>query len=124
MLFDAQAQRLSKQHNFTGDRATPQHCTEVGNYLDEKTPGRWMRRGGPISMPAYSPDLTPCDYFFVGCIEDKAYLDPPHNLRDLTNNIRREIQNISVKTLSNVYANMKTRLNLIFSEKGDASSIL
>ena len=43
------------------------------NKLDEKLPGRWIGRRGPIEWPARSPDLTPLDFFFWGFIKDKVY---------------------------------------------------
>ncbi|EZA60089.1 hypothetical protein X777_13914, partial [Ooceraea biroi] len=33
------------------------------NILNESFPDRWTGRGGRISWPARSPDLTPLDFF-------------------------------------------------------------
>ena len=49
--------------SFQQDGVPPEYADEVREYLDRKLPGRWMARGGPISLPARSPDLTPCDYY-------------------------------------------------------------
>lgn len=37
----------------------------VRQYLDLKRSCRWIRKGGPISWLARSPDLTWCDIFCV-----------------------------------------------------------
>lgn len=51
-------------------------------------------------------------------MKDKVYRDRPNHPQDLENNIRREIQGISVVNLPEVYANMKSRLNFATSENG------
>lgn len=55
-------QRMWLQHD-----GAPSHSTlENRNYLNDFFPNRWIGRGGPINWPARSPDLTKCDFFFVG----------------------------------------------------------
>lgn len=36
----------------------------VGQFLNETFPNRWIGKGGEISGPALSSDLTPIDFFF------------------------------------------------------------
>ena len=55
---------------FQKDCATPDYADNLREHLDRKLPGWWMGRSGPISWPARSPDLTPCDYYLLGHIKD------------------------------------------------------
>jgi hypothetical protein len=36
------------------------------NWLDANLENRWIGRNGPVLWPARSPDLNPCDFFFMG----------------------------------------------------------
>ncbi len=62
---------------FQQDFALPHYYIEVRDYLNRKLLNQWMGRGGPISWPSRSPDLTPCDYFLWGYIKDKVYQELP-----------------------------------------------
>jgi len=48
---------------FQQDGAPPHNARCVRRTLNEKFSRRWIGRGGPLSWPARSPDLTPLDYF-------------------------------------------------------------
>ena len=51
----------------------PVHSTRiVRDWLDQRFPGRWIGRGGPVSWPLRSPDLNPLDFFLWGHV--KAYV--------------------------------------------------
>jgi hypothetical protein len=41
--------------------------------LNVNFPGWRIRRGGPISWPPRSPDLTPLDFFLWGYAKDQVY---------------------------------------------------
>ncbi len=45
----------------------------VRAWLDEKFPGRWIGRRGPIEWPTRSPDLSPCDFFLWGYLKNIVY---------------------------------------------------
>ncbi|EZA62612.1 hypothetical protein X777_10243, partial [Ooceraea biroi] len=47
------------------------------NILNESFPDRWIGRGGRISWPARSPDLTPLDFFLWGHLKNEVYRDIP-----------------------------------------------
>jgi len=54
-------------------------------YLIVSFPNRWLGRGGPISWPPRSPDLTPLDFFLWGHIKTLVYetkVDSRAALRD------------------------------------------
>lgn len=63
----------------------PAHFSQlVRNWLNEKFPGRWMGRGGPINWPARSPDLNPLDYYLWGNMCNIIYateIDSPEELQ-------------------------------------------
>ncbi len=40
--------------------------------MDRNLSNRWIGRCGPISWPARSPDLTPCDNSLRGYIKEKV----------------------------------------------------
>jgi len=51
----------------------PAHSTLlVRQWLSDQFGERWMGRFGPVNFPARSPDLTPLDFFFVGCFKAKS----------------------------------------------------
>jgi hypothetical protein len=51
---------------FQQDRAPPHFHKEVTDFVNHKFPEKWIGRGGPISWPPRSPDLTPLDFFIFG----------------------------------------------------------
>ena len=77
-----------------------------------------MGRGGPIKWPSSSPDLTPCDYFLLGCIKDKLSGDLLRTMVELKTNIHRPILTIDQETSKNVFKNMKTWLNVFVRDQG------
>lgn len=105
---------------FQQDGAPPHFAIEVRQYLDRKLPEHWMGRGGSISWPAYSPDLTPCDYFLWGYIKDIVYRNPPRTISELKTKIGQAIRSINEDMLHRVFENMKTRLNFVIRERGGA----
>ena len=54
---------------FQQDRAPPYWSFIVRDFLNDQFPERWIGRGGPISWPPRSPDLTPLDFFFWGYVK-------------------------------------------------------
>lgn len=57
---------------FQQDGAPPHYGCNVRTWLDKRFPGRWMGRCGPIEWPAWSPDLSPTDFFLWGVLKDKV----------------------------------------------------
>jgi hypothetical protein len=55
--------------------------------------------------PARSPDLSPYDFFFWGCLKDKAYNITTRTEEELKENIRRKIAIIPSEQLQRVYQN-------------------
>lgn len=61
--------RMYYQH----DGAPAHFAREVKQHLDEMFPERWIGRGGPISWPPRSPDLTPLDFCLWGWFKTEVY---------------------------------------------------
>lgn len=57
------------------DGAPPHFRREVREFLDNAFPNRWIGRSGPVAWPPRSPDLNPCDFFFVGLYENLSFQD-------------------------------------------------
>ena len=104
---------------FQQDGAPP-HCSEQSiAYLRQYFPGdRLISRRMANPWPAYSPDLSPPDYFLWGYLKDRVYKNNPRTIKDLKNNIRKEIRQISPETLGRVMANFARRLNNVFETRG------
>jgi hypothetical protein len=58
---------------FQQDGAPPHWNTIVRDALEKHYPGRWIGRGGPISWPSRSPDISPLDFFLWGYVKDIVY---------------------------------------------------
>lgn len=54
---------------FQHDGAPPHASRQTQEWLNRRFPMQWIGRGGAVSWPARSPDLTPLDFFFVGLCE-------------------------------------------------------
>jgi hypothetical protein len=47
--------------------AAPAHFSLIAlRYLNLKSPGRWIGRGGPVAWPPQSPGLNPLDFYLWG----------------------------------------------------------
>ena len=54
------------------DRAPPHFAKEVTEFLNEHSEGRWTGRNGPVTWPAWSPNLNPLDFFLWGCMKSRV----------------------------------------------------
>ncbi|XP_066585439.1 uncharacterized protein [Prorops nasuta] len=61
---------VRKNMIFQHDGAPAHFHRNTRTTLDAQFPDRWMGRGGPITWPARSPDLTPLDFFLWGHIKN------------------------------------------------------
>lgn len=69
----------------------PAHFSRpVREHLNQIFQNRWIGRGGPVSWPARSPDLTPLDFFVWGYMKNLIYVENPQEIQseqDLRNRI-------------------------------------
>jgi hypothetical protein len=88
---------------FQQDGAPPHFGAIVRTALDERFPGRWIGRGGPINWPPRSPDSTPLDFFFWGYIKDIVYSEMVEALPDFHRRITAAIAAVPMDVLSRVW---------------------
>lgn len=103
---------------FQQDGAPPHFALPVRQYLDRKVPNRWIGRAGPVSWPARSPDLTPCDFFLWGYIKDYVFSELPNTIPELKTKIRAAISTITEDTLTKVVKNTEFRLRFLLRQNG------
>ena len=72
---------------FQHDGAPAHFTRNVRDWLDGVYPNRWIGRGGPISWPARSPDMTPLDFYFWGHLKSMVYETPVTSEIDLIGRI-------------------------------------
>ncbi|CAK9823987.1 hypothetical protein ANTRET_LOCUS2226 [Anthophora retusa] len=68
---------------------------QVRQWLNNRFPQRWIGRGGSISWPPRSPDLTPLDFYLWGTLKDKVYqtrINSRHELIQKINNALNEMK--------------------------------
>jgi hypothetical protein len=76
-------------------------------------------RGGPISWPPRSPDLTPPDFYLWGTIKQMVYMEEPTTVEDMRQRIRLAFANINNNNVhGNVLENFKRRLRLCIEQEG------
>lgn len=126
--FLPQAQKLGwldGQHFFQQDGAPP-HCTD-GNLdiLHENFGAEVIARRVPVrfhqglAWPAYSPDLTPCDYFLWGYVKDKVYKKNPKTIGELQRCIEKVMREIPEATLRATIQGFEKRLRMVIATKGN-----
>lgn len=93
---------------------------QVRQHLNEAYPNKWIGRGGPVSWPARSPDLTSLDFFLWGFIKEKIYSGlPVADLEDLKQKIRNAFLTITPEMLRNVSRNFQRRILLCRDKNGE-----
>jgi hypothetical protein len=65
---------------FQQDGAPAHFALTVRRFFDDNFPNCWIGRGGPIAWPAYSPDLSPLDFWLWGDVKNKVYATSVANL--------------------------------------------
>jgi hypothetical protein len=69
------------------DGAPPHNRRVVRDYLDISFADRWIGRNGPISWPARSPDLNPCDFYLWGHMKQLVYTNEIATVEELRRRI-------------------------------------
>lgn len=99
----------------------PAHFTlAVRQWLNERYPGRWIGRGGPIAWPPRSPDLTPLDFYVWGYLKAEVYQVPIDTREQLIERIESACEKIkeNLRTF-NMCTAIKRRLELCLIQNGD-----
>lgn len=63
-------------------------------YLSRKFGGQWIGRGGSVSWPPRSPDLSPIDFFIWGAMKNIVYQTAVDSAMDLVARISVAAANI------------------------------
>lgn len=101
--------RIRQRMWFLHDGA-PVHSNQLINgELDERFPGRWIGRNGPVRWPPRSPDFNKMDSFLWGHIKNEVYKVPPTTRNDMKERIRNEFRNVSMEMLRNVSNSFNNR---------------
>lgn len=93
---------LENQLNLQQDGAPPRFALIVREWLNNYLPHRWIGRGGPFDLnfpwPPRSPNLTVCDFFLWGYVEEKVYSrGMPATLDELRDAIQEECDAVPIE---------------------------
>ena len=101
------------------DGAIP-HCSNVSlEYLRRYFPGnRLISRRTDNPGPAYSPDLSPADYFLWGYLKERVYANNPQTIEALKANILQEIRRIPLDMCDRVIRNFNVRVATVIQRRG------
>ena len=92
----------------------------VRTHLNVTYRNRWIGRGGPVPRPAWSPDLTPVDYFLWGSMKPLVYATPVTSEEDLIARVHGESEILSRQPhlLDHVRAAQRCRCRLCIDVRG------
>jgi len=79
---------------FQQDRATAHTARRPFRVLREMFPAHLISLRGDVEWPAWSPDLSPCDFFLWGYLKEKVFKHHPRSLEDLKEKIQQQIDSI------------------------------
>lgn len=82
-------------------------------FLDHHFPKWWTFSAGPISWPARSPDITPCNSFLWGCVKDCTYQTPVADINDLKNRIQAAMAKVKIDTLPCAWMELEYCLDIV-----------
>lgn len=105
--------------HFQQDGAPPHYAALVREWLDNRFPGRWIGRRGPIEWPARSPDLSPNDFFLWGHLKSVIYKTAPENIQVLKNRITTVCRAITPETFQKVRQEFEARLYYCLEKNGE-----
>ena len=103
---------------FQQDGAPPHFSIPVRRFLDEHFPNRWIGRAGPIPWPAYSPDLSPLDFWLWGSVKNKVYATNVRDLNDLKTRISLAFNEVSREVCQRVMCETFRRFHLCIERNG------
>ena len=111
MLVDyAWPQLQGKRLFFQYDGAARHYAVIAREWLDEKRPGCWIGRCGPLNWPAPSPDLTSCNFFLWGYLKGIVFKEPCTSIIQLQNRIHKACAGITKTMCRKVCHSMAQQL--------------
>lgn len=103
---------------FQQDGATSHTAKATMKLLFQMFPEKIISKNGNVEWPPRSPDLTAPDFFLWGYLKSKVYANKPETLKQLKENIREEISNISRDLCENVLKNVIQRARICEANRG------
>jgi hypothetical protein len=105
---------------FQQDGAPPHTAAETKILLSSIfSDNRVISKAFPMAWPAYSPDMTPCDFWLWNYVKTQVYADPqPTNLIDLKAKIKLVFKNIDVNILPSVIFDIIKRMTVCVNVNG------
>lgn len=100
------------------DGAPPHYAVAVREWLNQSFPNQWIGRGGPVSWPPRSPDITPLDYFLWGHVKGKVYQEPPTTRDDMKRRIREAFASITPQIMASVRESFCHRIQICIEQHG------
>jgi hypothetical protein len=80
--------------------------------------GRWIGRGGPIGLPAASPDLIPLDFFLWCYVKNIVYQVKISDLQHLKARIRNTVATVTRNMLQTTWNEVEYSLDISHATKG------
>jgi hypothetical protein len=99
---------------FMQDGAHPHFSLPVRGAFNEKFPNARIGRGGPISWPPGSPDLTPMDCFLWGYVKNCVYGE---KIRDFQH-LRDRIATVTPEIIQRTWHEIEYRLDVCRATNG------
>jgi hypothetical protein len=106
---------------FLQDNATAHTANYSMNEINQVFGDRVVSRG---LWPPRCQDLNPCDFYLWGKLKDKVYVNNPHILDELKDNIRVKISHIMREELHRVAGNIFRRSEACLQAEGRHFEIL
>ena len=94
------------------DGAPPHFSCFVTDVLNERYPDAWIGRGGPISWPPRSPDLSPLDFFLWRYIKNIVYAEKVRNIHHLQERITSAIETVTRDRIQKTWQEIEFRLDV------------
>ncbi|KAJ4434895.1 hypothetical protein ANN_23466 [Periplaneta americana] len=116
MLENFSEPQLQQENNmsivFQQDSAPPHWATDVRYYLDETFGNNWCGRGGPITWPPNSPDMTTPDFFPWGFVKNYVYAQRPSDIHDFRAKIFSAFEKVTPEMLDHTWEELASRYEL------------
>jgi hypothetical protein len=103
---------------FMQDGAPPNFSLPVRGAFNEKIPNAWTGRGGPISWPPRSADLTPMDCFLWVYVKNSVYGEKIRDLQHLQDRIATAIATVTPEIIQRTWHEIEYRLDVCRATNG------
>jgi len=115
---EAFEQEIVSRVIFMQDEAPPHFSCFVTDVLNERFSDVWIGRGGPISWPPRSSDLSPLDFFLWGCIKNIVYAEKIRNIQHLQERITSAIETVTRDMIQKTWQKTEFRLDVSRATNG------